>query len=71
MTTLDRAGIEPLAEAEPAATGAGYVGCPDSPVYRKRSMLFGLHQARRGVRERGECVLVEGRFDVFSLHGYT
>ena len=67
---LDRAGIEPLAGAEPGARGSGQIGCPDSPIYRKRSMLFGLHQARRGVRERDECVLVEGSFDVLSLHAH-
>jgi DNA primase len=69
-TTLGRAGIEPLAAAESGAADVGDVGCPDSPVYRKRSVLFGLHQARRGVRERDECVLVEGSFDVLVLHAH-
>jgi hypothetical protein len=31
-------------------------------------MLFGIHQARHAIRQSGIAVLVEGNFDVVSLH---
>ena len=45
-----------------------YLNSPETIVYRKGSALFGLPQARAGLRERGEMVLVEGYMDVMSLH---
>jgi DNA primase len=47
---------------------AKYINSPESPIYRKRDMVFGLYQARNAVRQQDECVLVEGNFDVLSLH---
>src|SRR5690606_13608387 len=40
----------------------------ESPIYRKRETVFGLYQARQAIRERDRCVVVEGNFDVVSLH---
>jgi DNA primase len=45
-----------------------YVNSPESPIYQKGNTLFGLYQARQSIRTRGEAILVEGNFDVFSLH---
>lgn len=50
--------------AEPAK----YVNSPESPIYQKREALFGVHQARRGLRTRQSAIVVEGNFDVLSLH---
>ena len=47
---------------------AKYINSPESPVYTKGQQLFGLYQAKRAMRERGEAILVEGNFDVVSLH---
>jgi len=47
---------------------AKYLNSPESPVYTKGHQLFGLYQAKRAMRERGEAILVEGNFDVVSLH---
>lgn len=47
---------------------AKYINSPESPVYRKGEGLFGLYQARMAVRQAGAAVLVEGNFDVVSLH---
>ncbi len=47
---------------------AKYINSPESPVYTKGEQLFGLYQAKRGLRERSEAILVEGNFDVVSLH---
>jgi DNA primase len=53
---------------EPPAPPAKYINSPESPVYVKGEALFGLHQARHAVRQRDQAVLVEGNFDVLSLH---
>lgn len=47
---------------------AKYINSPESPIYTKGEHLFGLYQARQAIRKKGEAVLVEGNFDVFSLH---
>lgn len=47
---------------------AKYINSPESPIYTKGEQLFGLHQARAGIRQKGHAILVEGNFDVFSLH---
>jgi DNA primase len=45
-----------------------YINSPESPIYTKGQMLFGIHQARHAIRQSGTAVLVEGNFDVVSLH---
>ncbi|MGC4092210.1 MAG: DNA primase [Polyangiaceae bacterium] len=47
---------------------AKYYNSPESPIYRKREALFGLYQARSAIRTAESCVIVEGNFDVVSLH---
>lgn len=48
--------------------GAKYINSPQTPVYKKSELLFGLHLARAGFRRAGRALLVEGNFDVVSLH---
>jgi DNA primase len=45
-----------------------YINSPESPIYTKGQMLFGIHQARHAIRQSEVAVLVEGNFDVVSLH---
>ena len=40
----------------------------DSPVYTKKAILYGLDRAWREIRRSKLAVLVEGYFDVISLH---
>ncbi len=47
---------------------AKYINSPESPIYRKRATVFGLYQARDALRSGKPCVMVEGNFDVVSLH---
>lgn len=47
---------------------AKYINSPESPIYRKREVVFGLFQARAALRSGQPAVLVEGNFDVVSLH---
>jgi DNA primase len=45
-----------------------YVNSPDSPLFHKKECLYGLHAALDGIRKREVAILVEGNFDVMSLH---
>jgi DNA primase len=56
--------LKPLEEDPPAK----YINSPESPIYKKRSSVFGLYQARSALRAKNQCVIVEGNFDVVSLH---
>lgn len=51
--------------------GAGepkYLNSPETPVFRKGHLLYGLHHALRPAREQGTVVVVEGYMDVVALH---
>jgi DNA primase len=45
-----------------------YINSPESPIYVKGAHLFGLWQARHAIRQQEQAILVEGNFDVVSLH---
>ena len=45
-----------------------YVNSPETPVYRKSSVLFGLSRARNSIQRKSRALIVEGYFDVISLH---
>ncbi len=45
-----------------------YINSPESPVYHKGRVLFGLYQARQAMRRSGEVLVVEGYFDQLALH---
>jgi DNA primase len=47
---------------------AKYINSPESPIYTKGANLFGLWQARHAIRQKEHAILVEGNFDVVSLH---
>ncbi len=44
-----------------------YMNSPESPIYHKGKVLFGLYQARQAMRQSGEVLLVEGYFDQLAL----
>ena len=45
-----------------------YINSPETEVYHKSDVLYGMYQARRAVRKEDNCYLVEGYTDVISLH---
>jgi len=45
-----------------------YVNSPETSIYRKSSILYGLPHARRAVQQKSRLLVVEGYFDVLSLH---
>lgn len=63
-----RPGLVRLNEDGEAHKPPKYINSPESPIYTKGQMLFGIHQARHSIRQQEVAVLVEGNFDVVSLH---
>ena len=47
---------------------AKYVNSPDSDIYNKSRILYGLFQARTAISKANKCYLVEGNVDVVSMH---
>ncbi len=45
-----------------------YINSPETTVYHKSNILYGMHQARQAIRQAENCYLVEGYTDVISLH---
>jgi len=44
-----------------------YVNSPESDIYHKSSVLYGLFQAKKAIRDEDNCFLVEGYADVLSV----
>ena len=57
-----------VASAKSDDKPAKYMNSPETPVYAKGHVLFGLYQARHHIRTAEQAVIVEGNFDVVSLH---
>ncbi len=45
-----------------------YLNSPESPIYRKSQVLYGLYQARDALRRQGRALVVEGYMDLLGLH---
>jgi len=45
-----------------------YLNSPQSPLFDKSSVLYGLDQAKRGIRAAEQAVIVEGYMDVLMAH---
>jgi DNA primase len=52
-----------LKKGEPAK----YVNSPETPLYLKSNVLYGLELAKDDIRTAGAAIIVEGYFDVISL----
>ena len=48
--------------------GAKYINSPESVIYNKSSVLFGLNRAKDSIREKDGVIFMEGYFDVISAH---
>jgi len=47
---------------------AKYLNSPESEIYHKSRILYGIYQARKTITQEDRCYLVEGYTDVLSLH---
>ncbi len=48
--------------------GPKYMNSPETPIYSKSHLLFGLDLAKRPARDAGFIVIVEGNLDVVASH---
>lgn len=47
---------------------AKYVNSPESDIYNKSKVLYGIFYAKNAILKNDDCLLVEGYTDVISLH---
>jgi len=48
--------------------GAKYLNTPETALFKKARVLYGIREARHAIRRTGKAILVEGYFDVLALH---
>lgn len=45
-----------------------YLNSPETPIFNKGQLLFGLDKARQAIARKDQAIVVEGYFDVMALH---
>ena len=53
---------------DPEAKEAKYINTPQTKIYNKSDILFGLDKAKRAVQENDLLIIVEGNMDVITSH---
>ncbi|MEH0974256.1 DNA primase [Micromonospora sp. CPCC 205546] len=48
--------------------GPKYLNTPETPIYKKSHVLYGIDQAKREIARQGKVVVVEGYTDVMACH---
>ena len=51
-----------------SAKEAKYVNFPESPLFHKSKVLFGLDKTKRAVNDVRRCIICEGQVDLISIH---
>ncbi|MCA9351887.1 DNA primase [Patescibacteria group bacterium] len=49
---------------DPDVKSAKYINSPEGPLFDKSKVLYGYHIAKNAMAKAGNCILVEGQFDV-------
>lgn len=59
-----------LSEPPPDAPGYNpkYINTSSTPIFDKRSTLYGIHRAKEAIRETNTGIVVEGYMDVIAAH---
>lgn len=57
-----------LLEGSDASHAPKYLNSPETPIFRKSRILYGLHLARHSMRQEGRALIVEGYTDVIACH---
>src|SRR5664279_2301641 len=52
---------------EKEAEGAKYLNSPETPLFRKGRVLFGLHKTKRGLIEANCAIVCEGQLDLITV----
>ncbi len=45
-----------------------YLNSPETPIFRKSELLYGIHSAKTAIQQSERAVLVEGQMDTISSH---
>ena len=53
---------------QPGGPPPKYLNSPETTVYHKSQVLYGIFQAKQAIRQEDVCYLTEGYTDVISLH---
>jgi len=48
--------------------GPKYLNTPETPIYKKSQVLYGIDKAKREIAKQGRAVVVEGYTDVMACH---
>ncbi|WPP51394.1 DNA primase [Catalinimonas niigatensis] len=57
-----------LLKNNPEVEQPKYLNSPETPIYHKSDVLYGIYQAKQQIRQEDTCYLVEGYTDVISLY---
>ena len=49
-------------------TGPKYLNTPETPIYKKSALLYGLEMAKKEIAKKRQVVVVEGYTDVMAAH---
>lgn len=55
---------------EAEAKEAKYINTPETMLYSKGNLLYGMDRARKDAQESGEVLVTEGYFDVITAHHF-
>jgi len=50
------------------AKEAKYINSPETDIYNKSKILYGLFQAKKTIQKEDSCIVVEGYMDVLAMH---
>jgi DNA primase len=64
---LEQEGESPTRQSSYGDSAPKYLNSPESPVFQKKRLLYGLSDARDAMRKRDRAVVVEGYFDHLAL----
>jgi DNA primase len=53
---------------KPKVEEAKYLNSPDTPLFNKSNVLFGIDKAKQAIRSRGYSIIVEGQMDLIMSH---
>lgn len=53
-------------QIDPNATGGKYVNSPESPLFSKGNILFGLSKSKRAIARSRQAIVLEGQIDLIT-----